>query len=267
MKRILRGLVSACCLIGNCTAIKGGMGTHPLPRDADEVTLVDEARGMNVSFHRMASFSEFPAPSSGGSDDSGILDVLFILTPQAYTSAGRTASAVDALVDTSVKTANKAFANSNAPLRMRSVGAIISSDTHYREAGFDTDLLRVRTMGDGYFDDDVAQRIELGADAVVLFVSESSYCGEAYQWATSVLAFAVVSTQCPQSVVHEVGHLIGLNHDRNTMHNFNHSQYNFGYCWDTSQHGCSRSVMAYTGTDKPCDSPFTISITIASKPL
>lgn len=181
-------------------------------------------------------------------DTNSILDVMFLFTPQALASIGGGQHSMDAMVIYCVQLANDAYANSNVPLRMRSVGVFLTRDASYKEAGFQEDLNRLR-FTDGIFDEDVAQRTSLGADAVVLFVAGSSYCGLAYQWATADLTYGVVSTQCPTSVVHEVGHNIGCQHDRVSEHATDLKAYNFGYCWDTSGSTCSRSVMAYPGRD------------------
>jgi len=177
-------------------------------------------------------------------DTNNIIDVMFLFTPQALVAIGGGQRSMDTMAIYSVQLANDAYANSNVPLRMRSVGAFLVQDAAYKEAGFQDELNHLRYT-DGILDEDVALRTSLGADTVVLFVANSAYCGLAYQWATSDLTYAVVSTQCPSSVVHEVGHNIGCQHDRTSEHSIDAQGYNFGYCWDTSSSSCSRSVMAY----------------------
>lgn len=189
---------------------------------------------------------------AAASDTNGIIDVMFIFTPQALASVGGTQSAMQALVTMALQMANDAYRNTNSPLRMRAVRVAASVDTTYVEKGFSDELTRLRFSNDGYFDADMAYRTAVGADAVVLFVATNTYCGLGYQTASSAdMALAVVCTQCPDSVVHEVGHNIGLNHDRVTAQDYDKDKYNFGYCWDTSATTCRRSVMAYSGALRP----------------
>jgi hypothetical protein len=199
-----------------------------------------------------SSHNSLVSVSDGPSDTNGILDVMFVFTPQAYENIGGTQSAMVAFVAMTIQLSNDAFANTKSPLRMRAVSIALSTDAAYVEQGFEHELVRLKEQNDGIFDTDTAARATVGADSVVLFVASSSYCGLAYQWATTDTAFAVVSTQCPGSVAHEVGHNIGLDHDRQSLQDFNYSvgHFNFGYCWDTSSTTCSRSVMAYAGMNR-----------------
>jgi len=184
-------------------------------------------------------------------DPSGILDVMFLFTPQALVAIGGGNHSMTAMATYSVQLANDAYTNSNIPIRMRMAGAFLVQDASFVETGFQSELNHLRSP-DGVFDADVSLRSAVGADSVVLFVAESGYCGLSVQGASAESAFAVVSTQCPSSVVHEVGHNMGCEHDRLTAGNNNLNKYNFGYCWDTSSTTCGRSVMAYGGEPAYC---------------
>lgn len=194
-------------------------------------------------------------------DLSGILDVMFLFTPQALAAIGGGNHSMTSMATYSVQLANDAYMNSNIPIRMRMVGAFLVQDASFVETGFQSELNHLRNA-DGVLDADVSLRSAVGADSVVLFVAESGYCGLSVQGASVESAFAVVSTQCPSSVVHEVGHNMGCEHDRLTAANYNLNKYNFGYCWDTSSTTCSRSVMAYGGEYKtPVASLFPVHLT------
>jgi hypothetical protein len=180
-------------------------------------------------------------------DTNNILDVMFIFTPQAYASAGGTDASMNALATLSVAMANDAFTNTNVPLRMRAVRIAQTDYRNYVEVSFEKELIRLRYDYDDFFDTDVHRRVPLGADVVVLFVANTADCGRSYRWATADLAYAVISTDCPDSVLQEISSSIGLSQDRVTEHNFDYSQYGFGYCWDTGPTSCRRSVMAGAG--------------------
>lgn len=149
-----------------------------------------------------------------------------------------------ALAALSVQMSNDAYANSKVPLRMRSVSVVLTDYANYVEISPERELIRLRYDYDNYFDTDVRKRTSLGADVVVLFASYTESCGQAYYKANANTAFAAISTQCPDAVARLIGYNIGLNADRVAEHNYDYTQYAFGYCWDTGPTSCRRSVMA-----------------------
>mmetsp|Transcript_28449 Transcript_28449/g.47793 ORF Transcript_28449/g.47793 Transcript_28449/m.47793 type:complete len:989 (+) Transcript_28449:22-2988(+) len=186
------------------------------------------------------------------SDTNNILDVMVVYTPEAL--AGYSNGDVDsmmALIDLSIDMSNDALANSNLNLRFRLVRAAQIQNASYVESGFNSDLSRLKKTADGHMDEEHTQRELYGADAVVLIVADYAYCGLAYLWASTPWAFGLISYNCPQSLVHEVGHNIGLHHDRTTVDTTDLSSYNYGWCWDTGSSSCKRSVMAYSGCITP----------------
>jgi len=184
-------------------------------------------------------------------DTNNIIDVMVLVTPNAYAKLGGDDNSMNAFIDLCVEMSNDAYSNTNIDLRMRLVRGAQLADSSYVEADFSTELDRLRDQTDGYMDTDTAVRASVGADAVVLVVDDTQYCGLGYLTSVSSTAFSLISTNCPQSLVHEVGHNVGCHHDRLTVGTTDTSTYNYGYCWDTGSSSCTRSVMAYSGCVTP----------------
>lgn len=109
--------------------------------------------------------------------------------------------------------------------------------------------------GSSYFADMRAGRDRFKADLVVLIHSKTEYCGLGWfvqrpTRATAGLGFSEVSRDCisNHSVAHEMGHNMGLDHDRFTAGKAPKSRYNFGYVLAAKR---VRDIMAY---DARCQS-------------
>ncbi|HRZ56252.1 MAG TPA: Calx-beta domain-containing protein [Candidatus Paceibacterota bacterium] len=95
-----------------------------------------------------------------------VVDLLVVYTPQALNDAGGEAR-IHAEIDTVVAEANRCFSNSQVNARFNLVHRSVVS---YTESGDpDTDLTRLRNMGDGYLDDVHRLRNLYKADLVMLY--------------------------------------------------------------------------------------------------
>ena len=159
-----------------------------------------------------------PADDSqpGGREDGSRIDVLIIYTSAAEEAAGGR-DAFLAEVDLMIATANQAYADSGVIHRVNLVSAV---EVDYTESG-DTyeDIRRLADADDGQLDEAHVLRAMYAADCLVLIVSP--YVASPHLAATSELdperAFVVITGELRlnlTALVHELGHLMGLKHDR-----------------------------------------------------
>jgi hypothetical protein len=183
-------------------------------------------------------------------DSNAFVDLMVLYTPAARAAIGGT-SAMAAEIAGAVNNANLALSNASVVHRFRLA--------HYEEVayvepgtGMSTTLDRLTNPSDGVIDNVPVLRDRYGADVVTLLTAESDYCGIGWQMSPSnvntafaALAFNVVSWSCANtnlSMAHEIGHNMGLSHDRaNAGGSSPSSPYAYGYAVS----GVARDVMAY----------------------
>lgn len=201
--------------------------------------------------------------TAADSSEPSEIDVLVVYTAAAARQAGGEAS-MRAEVEQLFNETNRAFRNSGVGA---SIGGWAREVSYIESDDLSTDLSRLRNTRDGHLDDIHSLRSELGADLVhllVAFTPEKSddgsyYCGWAYTSRRREYGFAVTLryTGCSYTFTHEVGHNLGLHHDRYQQYTYEgdrgaaHVPYAHGYsnaatfspvsggqCWGT--------VMAYS---------------------
>ena len=152
-------------------------------------------------------------------DNGSTFDVLVVYTPAARVAAGGT-TAMNALINLAVAETNTAYSRSGVIPRLRLVHR---EEVAYTESGdFATDLNRLTAASDGFMDNVHTLRNAHGADLVSLIVEGTSLCGLAWLMtnqsnAFEAFAFSVVARICATgnySFGHELGHNMGLQHDR-----------------------------------------------------
>ena len=202
------------------------------PRDGGHV-VAEAGTGFECEAGRQASVAPHPASgsvggaaSTGNADDGSEVDLLVL-----YTSAVRRRSGgldgIRSLVDVDVETANEAFRLGEAELRFNLVGV---AEVAYNESDYPNvpsysktgDLDRLRAANDGVLDEVHTLRDRYAADIVHLVVDRGAGGGTAdvslledppESHAFSVSGFDTRQRQ-PHLIPHELGHVMGLRHDR-----------------------------------------------------
>ncbi len=167
-------------------------------------------------------------------DDGSLIDVFVAYTPAARAGAGGT-TAMEALVNLAIAETNQAYLNSGAIQRVRLAG---TAELAYTESGdMSNDLNRLRQASDGHLDQVHALRDGSSADLVHLIVESGGSCGVGYVMSFvsssfASYAFAVTKRSCVSpnlTFAHEIGHNMGLQHDRYVNQSNSPFSYSHGY--------------------------------------
>ncbi len=166
--------------------------------------------------------------------EQSVIDVAVFYTPAARENAGGIDEIATA-IDLMVAETNMAYRNSAANQRINLVAA--EEVVGYRETNdLSIDIARLRLPSDGYMDEVHGIRDEVAADIVLLMAAQS---GRAYQLrvpstSSESWAFGVVNPYSSSTFAHELGHIMGLHHDRyqvcgDNCNGFTQFPYAFGY--------------------------------------
>ena len=200
-------------------------------------------------------------PGISALDDGSQIDVAVFYTAASRAAQGGT-SAIEALIDLGVTETNQAYTSSGVIQR---VHLVYKAEVSYTEAavisGADGDLQRLAGTSDGHIDGVHALRDTYGADLVHLIVERTPFdaCGVAYVMTIVSTTFApfgfgVTDYRCISpnySFEHELGHNMGLQHDRYVNTSNLPYTYSHGYVNQTAFTGGDastrwRTVMAYS---------------------
>ena len=163
----------------------------------------------------------------GSNDNGSVVDILVVWTPEAEEEYGGSRPQVLSRIDLMIAHANDAFERSGAFVSLNLVGA---EKVDYVENESSSDLRRLGSPDDGHMDSVHEQRDALGADLVYLLTRRSG--GIAFRPG----AFSLGDNT---SFAHEVGHNMGLGHDR--LASASHLFFSTGF---TTEH-CFSTIMSY----------------------
>ena len=145
-------------------------------------------------------------------DDGSLIDVMVFYTPAARSLFGGRAG-IEALIDLYVAQSNQAFANSGAFHRLR---LVLREEAEYVEFGRAlTDLNRLEGDTDGYMDHIHELRAAYAADLVhLVFAWNEEYDHAGIAYIEGPFATSLASPSGGMVFAHELGHNMGLTHDR-----------------------------------------------------
>ena len=186
-------------------------------------------------------------------DDGSFVDVLVAYTPAARAAEGGTTQ-MEARINLAITETNQAYASSGVVQRLRLAG---TTEVSYTEADISSDLSRLKGTTDGYLDSLHALRDGASADLVSLIGQNYAACGVAYVMSGNTpgfapWAFSVVDRTCMTgyySFGHELGHNMGLNHDRAQYGAGGSGSGAYSYSYGYQDPGeAFRTIMAYNCT-------------------
>ncbi len=212
--------------------------------------------------NRTESTPPTPKPDDSASEAaeaSTIVRVLVAYTTRARQEVGGT-SAMQAKIDQAIDLANQAYARGGIPMRLQLAGsmAVAYAEGNGTPSRFGTNL---EDLTDGnQFATVRSRRNQTNADLVALLRADPTACGQqcvcGLAWfpgggamptpspATRDTGFSVTAHGCITNLSfhHELGHNMGLNHDRYVSDPAGPSIYNFGYVNFQQR---VRTIMAY----------------------
>ena len=195
-----------------------------------------------------------PAPDVvGGGDSNAFVDLMILYTPAARAEIGSTSAMVAELTG-AVNNANLALANANVTHRYR---LVYQGEVAYTENGFMSDTLDdLTSIGDGRLELAHTLRDQYRADVVTLLSNDFDACGVGWVMEPTEInasfaewAFNVVAWDCANgnlSMAHEIGHNMGLQHDRPYAAVYGQpGSPAFPYAYGYAVNSLARDVMAY----------------------
>ena len=183
------------------------MGFHSLPELATvDIGFTDVCAPPDDDLQAWLATIDFNGGICGPDDEFSIIDLAVVYTPLARRDAGST-EAIEAVIDLTVAETNLAYLDGGVQQRLR---VVAREEVSYSETGTtSTDLGRLADPTDGYMDGVHTMRDSLGADLVHLVVGKGDFC-----IANMKGAFSICGRGAVRGFAHELGHNMGLSHDR-----------------------------------------------------
>ena len=196
--------------------------------------------------------------------EQSVIDVAVFYTSAARENAGGT-DEIATSVDLMVAETNAAYQAGGANQRINLV-AVVEVVGYTEDNDLLINLMRLQSPSDGHMDEIHDTRDAVAADIVLLIpAGAGGYAFQMFVPSTSSEsnAFGVVSTDHTQTFAHELGHIMGLHHDRyevcgDNCNHFTRFPYAFGYVNQRALKPSPpdtafwRTIMAYSNQCRRC---------------
>jgi len=196
-----------------------------------------------------------PQSDSDASDDGAVVELLVLWTARAAKKAGGVAG-IRALIDLGVAAANDAYARSGVHFRLSLVGAEQTDYPDFDELNLSSDVYE---EVDRRTEDILAVRDRVGADLTSIVVDGLAGFGGfaimmhelSLDFANEAFSFVDVDRVAYNTLAHEIGHNMGVHHDRYVAPEGGVFPYSHGYVNQRAldpgapRDACWATIMAY----------------------
>lgn len=243
-----RGTIAGFLSSGSQTfeILPSGSGQHVLFEvKSPRMAVTDAVRAPVVLSHGKSQFDGSFVGSLSASLVPVVHDLLVVYTPAS--GATRSATALESMIVAAVEAANASYRQSKVNITLSLVGLQMAGVAERPGMADTLDALRCDA-------ECIETRNSLGADIVLLVAErgEDEWCGYAYVMDSNSAQFApfgyaVVLSNClsSQALTHEIGHVQGVAHDRETGGNPGAFPYAHGYRRCAQDGTAFHDIMAY----------------------
>ncbi len=208
-------------------------------------------KDVHVKIPAAAARQAASAPLAEATTTTSYIFLLAAYTAKAKADITAKGATVQQIVDRDIAVVNLGFTASGLPMRLRRAG-IVAVSSSYSEDTVDGNqpLYDITSGTKANFPTIRSQRTSLRADLVAMYVRRKAYtyCGVAWVNGPTPVpdyGFGVVDSHCAGTVTlaHELGHTMGLHHDRYVEPAAPASSYSYGF---VSTAGNFRDIMSYS---------------------